>query len=551
MFRKRFFRCCWCLWCCNDEDMYTKKYEGKEDEKESLIPVMKDNNDMKSNKRLSVKKDHKYKPVIIEMGNVNTGINRIKVKYHYWKIKYWQLVDELGNINGDLYEMVHSLLTTMPHNVIVNVYEMVLQDRNKNVVKLWFDMYFDSPYNPRIGIDMFEKPLGNELGLILERKKILEIYKERMKSVSYNEYYENHSFWIDIGIYSINCDHKVTLIVKNNSKKEIYIKWINYKGIEKQNGLVYSKQSTTIGTYVSQCFVIRILSSYCNIENETSKDKRILKKNNLCILGVYRIQNTYPTHIMNIDEEFNININCGTPIYQNISSHNSNPKKYIKTIIHGFKIYYDTLVFKEDPEIKNELSNDLFKITEMINPSILAVFQKYSIYVNKSITYGHYDNPINGEGIAFHADIKYMKQNNMDTSKFYNIEIYNINDYLEWKKVQIYILFHEFTHAFHHYIGKSRQDIIETYQNAMNNNLYDKVKHEYSLGKFNTQRAYAALNEFEYFAQLSEAYFGRCNYFPFNKNELKGHDIDGYNLCQKIWNFDINQISQEHSKYYN
>jgi len=49
------------------------------------------------------------------------------------------------------------------------------------------------------------------------------------------------------------------------------------------------------------------------------------------------------------------------------------------------------------------------------------------------------------------------------------------------------------------------------------------------------KKAYAATNAAEYFAELSEAYFGKNDFFPFTKIELERHDPVGFEMLKKAW----------------
>jgi dipeptidyl-peptidase-4 len=40
----------------------------------------------------------------------------------------------------------------------------------------------------------------------------------------------------------------------------------------------------------------------------------------------------------------------------------------------------------------------------------------------------------------------------------------------------------------------------------------------------------------EYFAESTEAYFGKNDFFPFNQKELKENDPHMHDLIQKLWN---------------
>jgi hypothetical protein len=42
-------------------------------------------------------------------------------------------------------------------------------------------------------------------------------------------------------------------------------------------------------------------------------------------------------------------------------------------------------------------------------------------------------------------------------------------------------------------------------------------------------------NEKEFFAEMTEAYFGHNDFFPFNRAELKQEEPELYELLTKIW----------------
>ena len=61
--------------------------------------------------------------------------------------------------------------------------------------------------------------------------------------------------------------------------------------------------------------------------------------------------------------------------------------------------------------------------------------------------------------------------------------------------------------------------------------LYDRVL-RYSGQE---EKAYAATNPMEYFAEASEAYFGTNDFFPFIRIELRRHDPTGHRRCSRRW----------------
>ena len=65
----------------------------------------------------------------------------------------------------------------------------------------------------------------------------------------------------------------------------------------------------------------------------------------------------------------------------------------------------------------------------------------------------------------------------------------------------------------------------------MDRRLYDQVQTD----RGGLERAYAATNPAEYFAELTCAYLDRCHYFPFTREDLKDHDPTGYRLMETVW----------------
>ena len=51
-------------------------------------------------------------------------------------------------------------------------------------------------------------------------------------------------------------------------------------------------------------------------------------------------------------------------------------------------------------------------------------------------------------------------------------------------------------------------------------------------------RAYAMNNVAEYFAELSEAYFGLNDYHPFTRGQLEAHDPEGLRAVAEAWAVD-------------
>jgi hypothetical protein len=94
-------------------------------------------------------------------------------------------------------------------------------------------------------------------------------------------------------------------------------------------------------------------------------------------------------------------------------------------------------------------------------------------------------------------------------------------------------LVHEFAHAYHlEQWPEDQPDIFRAWDNAAKQGLYRNVKDDSGRA---IDKAYALVNQLEYFAELSCMYFIGCNYQPFNRKELKAYDPRGHAMIQKMW----------------
>ncbi len=94
------------------------------------------------------------------------------------------------------------------------------------------------------------------------------------------------------------------------------------------------------------------------------------------------------------------------------------------------------------------------------------------------------------------------------------------------------VILHELSHAYHDQVlGFDEPRIIAAYKKAMAAGSYEKVL----LYTGRTVRHYAATNHKEYFAEGTESYFYRNDFYPFVAAELKQHDPTLYALLAEIW----------------
>ena len=135
--------------------------------------------------------------------------------------------------------------------------------------------------------------------------------------------------------------------------------------------------------------------------------------------------------------------------------------------------------------------------------------------------------------MEYHRSAGWLKDNGYNPDKLGDVEINNAKNAVSWSKAtQPWMVLHELAHAYHfRALGEGHEGIEAAYKQAMDRKLYDAVKH---VGG-GTEKAYAATNSGEYFAELSEAYFGTNDFFPFARGELAKHDPVGFKLMKDVW----------------
>ena len=94
------------------------------------------------------------------------------------------------------------------------------------------------------------------------------------------------------------------------------------------------------------------------------------------------------------------------------------------------------------------------------------------------------------------------------------------------------VILHELAHAYHDQIlSFDHPGVLGAYKAAMEKGNYEEVL----LFDGRTVKHYATTNHKEYFAEATEAYFYRNDFFPFVAAELKTHDPRVFKVLQEVW----------------
>ena len=188
------------------------------------------------------------------------------------------------------------------------------------------------------------------------------------------------------------------------------------------------------------------------------------------------------------------------------------------------------------------LKKNLTEINNLLPETALKVMKKNPIWLEKDLTDGAAWYHNNKDWLADQAktDSRYM------TEKWHCVELCNYVHYVSWtNQNQPYMVLHELCHLYHDQAltgGFENLDVKAAYNHAMSAGLY--VNTAYRLDKntliehyddYYHQKVYATNNCMEYFSEICEAYWGENDYYPFNYEDLKAYDEQGFALMEKVW----------------
>ena len=204
----------------------------------------------------------------------------------------------------------------------------------------------------------------------------------------------------------------------------------------------------------------------------------------------------------------------------------------------GFKFKIREEVY-ETPAAKSAISHlkeDLSEINKIIPESALKVMKKNPIWLEKDLTDGAawYHNNRDWLAEQSEKDSRYM------TAKWHCVELCNYVHYVSWSdQNQPYMVLHELCHLYHDQAlagGFENPDVKAAYNHAKNSGMYKNKPYRLdSKTVYNIDVAYAMNDQMEYFSEICEAYWGENDYYPFNYEDLKEYDTQGFALMEKVW----------------
>ena len=181
------------------------------------------------------------------------------------------------------------------------------------------------------------------------------------------------------------------------------------------------------------------------------------------------------------------------------------------------------------------LQKQLVEIIRVVPAVAVAELKKVPLYFNPE-----YPN-IRGRA-EYHPGAGWLRANGRDPVMVKGVEFTDVRHFEKEMIRMPNFTLHELAHAYHDRVltnGFGNKEIQAAYDRAKAGKTYDKVERWFGNGRPNTfERAYAMTTPQEYFAENTEAFFSRNDFFPFTREELKKHDPEMYELLKKLWQID-------------
>lgn len=146
--------------------------------------------------------------------------------------------------------------------------------------------------------------------------------------------------------------------------------------------------------------------------------------------------------------------------------------------------------------------------------------------------------PENGASAEYHPGAGWLAGNGRDPAMAKAVEFTNVRVFEEDTRRMPNFVLHELSHGYHDRFlpaGYDNPEIMALYHKAKASGIYDRVERRDADGATRMDQAYAITHPAEYFAEATEAYFSRNDFFPYTRGQLEQHDPALSELLGKLW----------------
>lgn len=199
--------------------------------------------------------------------------------------------------------------------------------------------------------------------------------------------------------------------------------------------------------------------------------------------------------------------------------------------IEGWTVHVDPELLAgegrdEDHRSLTMLANHLQRIEILVPPKTLQKLRQVGIWIEK-------EHP-SLAAMQYHPGRGWLIANGYDERLTKKVHVPRADQLLSKEQMLKHpaVILHELAHAYHdQFLGFNHPEVIAAFEAAESAKNYEQVLSH--TGR--TVRHYGLNNPREYFAEGTEAYFYRNDFFPFVRAELRTHDPQLHELLGRLW----------------
>lgn len=201
---------------------------------------------------------------------------------------------------------------------------------------------------------------------------------------------------------------------------------------------------------------------------------------------------------------------------------------YTTKTMHGFTVRVSAAAMAHP-----DTTNPALELLEAELAEVIKLTPEHTHGMLRTVVFWIEHNAPEHPCACYHPGRQWLIDNGFNPDKEKGIEIANPKNFVEWtNRDQPLMVLHELAHAYHDLVlGYDNALVASCFQNATASGKYNEVMHV--SGK--PRKHYALNNDREYFAELTESYFGKNDFEPFTRDELKAFDPDGYAMIEQLW----------------
>ena len=176
------------------------------------------------------------------------------------------------------------------------------------------------------------------------------------------------------------------------------------------------------------------------------------------------------------------------------------------------------------------LKGQLEEINRVVPKAAVVELQKVTLWISP-------EYPGVKPRAEYHPDAGWLREHGRDPAMVRSVEFTNVRIFeAETRRMPNFAL-HELAHAYHDRVlgdrpCRSSRPPTNGPRPAASTTAWNS---DSATGAPANVRAYAMASPQEYFAENTEAFFSRNDFFPFTRDELKQHDPEMFQLLAKLW----------------